>query len=322
MPDTALFDTPVAHINRDHWDRPMVVPPDGGKPVAYTRCTTFVDCLEDKYNLELWGLRQAAIGLADRPDLLLAVSAHRDNKKKLNSIIKQAKEAAKSSASSTTGTALHALTERVDRGQPLGVLPSTARADLLAYREATRAMVHEMIEQFCVHDGLRVGGTPDRVVKFGDGYYIADIKTGDIEWGALKIAMQLAVYANSTPYHPQRGREPYPVPVDLDRAIVIHLPAGEAVCTLHWIDIQAGWAAAQCADQVRTWRKRKNWYTTIPDPTTPPAIAMRTVGEQIAAARTVDELVQVWTAAMAAQAWTDDNLRQAVARKAELEQAS
>ncbi len=113
---TPQFDGPAATIPRDRWNRPLIVPPGGGKPTAYTRCTTFVDCLEDKYNLQRWQLRQCAIGLADRPDLLLSVSAHRDDKHALNSITEKAMEAAQSSARSTMGTATHALGERVDRG--------------------------------------------------------------------------------------------------------------------------------------------------------------------------------------------------------------
>src|SRR5689334_2925212 len=71
------FTTPAPQVPRDRWQRPLVVPPKGGKPVAYTRCTTFVGCLEDTFNLSRWQQRMVALGLNDRPDLLLAVAAHR-----------------------------------------------------------------------------------------------------------------------------------------------------------------------------------------------------------------------------------------------------
>lgn len=321
------FDAPTVTIPRDRWNRPLVVPPDGGKPTAYTRCTTFVDCLEDKYNLQRWQLRQCAIGLADRPDLLLSVSAHRDDKHALNGIAEKAMEAAASSARSTTGTAVHALCERVDRGQPLGIVPPSARADVEAYQAETRDLEHVYIEQFSVRDSLKIGGTPDRVVKFDGKYYIADIKTGaDISWGALKIAMQLSVYAHSVPYHAPGERRPYPFELDKDDAIVIHLPAGEARCELFFVDIAHGWEAVHVAATVRNFRAHKKWYTPInlgPGPQgDPSAAAPPTVDERIAAASTVGELRAVWSKAIAAGTWTDTNLAHAIERKAQLEKVA
>ena len=64
-------------IPRDHFGRPLVIPPGGGKPVPYRRCTTFIDVLADRFNLELWKQRQVAVGLSRRPDLLLMASSAR-----------------------------------------------------------------------------------------------------------------------------------------------------------------------------------------------------------------------------------------------------
>lgn len=320
------FDTPNLAIPRDRWNRPLVTPVGGGKPKAYTRCTTYVDCLEDKYNLQRWQLRQVAIGLADRPDLLLSVSAHRDDKQALNSIAEKAMEAAGTSARSTTGTAVHALCERVDRGQPLGIVPPSARADVQAYQKATADLTNVYIEQFSVCDHLKIGGTPDRVVILDGKHYIADIKTGtDISWGALKIGMQLAVYAHSTPYDPPGQRNPYPFEIDKNDAIVIHLPAGEARCELSFVDIATGWNAVAVAAQVREFRSRKTWYTPINlgPQTDPPAAALSgpaMVHAQIAAAATIDELNMVWSRAVAASAWDGEgHTTHAIERKAELE---
>jgi hypothetical protein len=47
-------------------------------------------------------------------------------------------------------------------------------------------------------------------------------------------------------------------PVSLERALVIHLPAGQARCELHWLDIAAGWEAARLAATVRAWRARRD----------------------------------------------------------------
>ena len=170
------FDVPARDIPRDRWGRPMVYPPGGKKPVPYTRCTTYVGVLEDTYNLSRWQQRMVALGLADRPDLMLAVAAHRDERDKLNEICGSALDAAKAGAAATTGTALHALTEKVDRDLPLGVIPEAYIADLEQYRETTAPLTVKAIEQFRVLDSLKIGGTTDRVVEYLGRYYIADVK--------------------------------------------------------------------------------------------------------------------------------------------------
>jgi hypothetical protein len=333
---TDLFDKPAtlasdSKVPRDHWDRPLVVPPGGTKPVAYTRCTTFVDCLEDKFKLGRWEQRQTALGLADRPDLLLSVSAHRGDKNALDDIVDKAKEAAKSSAKSTTGTALHKLCEQRDRGEQLGVIPVAHQADLRAYEAAIRGMTFHYIEQFTVHDGHKVGGTPDRVLEWQGQHYIGDIKTGSIEWGGLKIAMQLAMYAHSVPYHPTSGRLPYAHTVDTQRALVIHLPAGEGQCYLHWVNIAAGWEAVHTAADVRKWRARRDWFTVAdPEPPAPvPAtgdsivdvgrMAEHLVGSLIDNAISFEELREIWAGAVKDGTWTDEHVQLAKQRRAELE---
>lgn len=248
--------TPPPAIDRDRYGRPLVVPPNGGKAVAYTRCTTYIDVLEDKYNLQKWMQRMVALGLASRPDLLLSVAAHKDDKTQLDRICTDAREAASASAAATTGTALHALTELIDRGQELPPLPDQVQADLESYRAATVDLKATHIEQFCVLDTLKIGGTPDRVVDYNGTRYIADLKTGSIEWGVLKIAMQLAVYARSKTYDiasRKRGLHE----ADTSRGIIIHTPAGQGTTSLHWVDIEAGWYAVQVAGDVREKRKLK-----------------------------------------------------------------
>jgi predicted RecB family endonuclease len=267
-------------IPRDSFGRPLVVPPEGGKPKAYTRCTTYVDALDDKYNLQQWENRMVAVGLAVRPDLLLGVVAAADNKQQLNILTKQAKEAAKSSAGSTIGTALHALTERLDRGERVDNVPAEYRPDLVAYQAATAKLRVVAIERFTVLDELRIGGTPDRVVEYAGRYYIADVKTGEIDYSALKIAMQLAVYSRSTPYNHATGkREPWGFDISPSRALVIHLPERSGHCELKWVDIGRGWDAVQVATEVRRLRSLRNWYDNF-DP--------------LAAVTTVDELYRLW----------------------------
>ena len=302
--------SPAIEIPRDRWGRPLVVPPTGGKPIPYVRCTTFVDCLEDKFNLQKWMQRMVALGLAESKDLLLAIAAHRDDKKQLDGICEQALERAKSKSGATIGTALHALTEQHDRGLPIGSLPDDARADLDAYIAKTAKFTHLGIEEFVVHDGFKIGGTFDRLVSYQGQTYIADLKTGSIDFGIGKIAMQLAVYAHSVRYdHQTRQRRPIEG-VDRERAIVIHLPAGEARCELVWVDIRAGWEAVQIARAVRSWRARTDLSTPLVDTDDDPLLTA------ISVAATVDELTNLWRDN--ATDWTPAHTSAATERKRHL----
>lgn len=258
MPAIARTETRV-EIPRDRFQRPLVVPPGGGPPVAYRRCTTFIDVLADRFNLELWKQRQVAVGLTKRPDLVLKASSAPEDKKVLNEVCQAALDAAGSSAKATIGTAIHALTERLDRGEEMGEVPAAWKADLEAYGKAKEEFVVQDVEVFVVNDDLQVGGTFDRVVHLkGVPHirFVADLKTGDITYDTAKIAMQLAVYANSMRYDPVT-HERTPLEVDRELGLVIHLPAGEGTCKLLWANLKAGWEGVQLAAEVWAWRKRK-----------------------------------------------------------------
>jgi hypothetical protein len=101
---------------RDRWGRPLITPAGGGKPVAYTRATTLAKTLEDEASLANWKMRQVAVGLARRPDLV-ALASTTDDKRRLDDITQQALDAAASSARANVG-----LAHRFD--DDLVVLPS------------------------------------------------------------------------------------------------------------------------------------------------------------------------------------------------------
>jgi hypothetical protein len=309
------FASPKVEIPRDRYDRPMVVPPTGGKAVAYTRCTTYVDCIEDKFKLQQWEKRMVATGLSLRPDLLLAVAAHRNDKDKLDEICGQAKEAAEASAAATTGTALHSLTEQYDRGLlDITKVPAAYRPDIEAYARATEGVEHLHIESFTVHDGFKVGGTPDRVVTYEGRNYIWDLKTGQVDFGALKIAMQLAMYSRSVMYDPAtHERTPLPK-VDQEWGIVAHLPAGEGTCRLLRVDIRAGWEVVQVARAVRENRKRRGLMEEL---TAATSLAPEpTLLDLIDVAASEDDLYALYQRHFGE--WTDEHTRAAGAKKAQL----
>lgn len=319
-------------IERDRWGRPLIVPPGGGHPTAYTRCTTYVGALEDRFNLSQWEQRMVAVGLSQRPDLLLAAGAHRDDKARLNEICGQAREAAQASAAATTGTALHRIAERLDRGEDLGAVPADFQADIEAYRQVTAEFDHEHIEQMLVNDEIKVAGTPDRLARWRGSLVVFDIKTGSIEYAMNKIAMQLAVYSRSSLYDPATGAR-----TDLDinqaEAIVAHMPAGSGTCALYSVDIAAGWEGVQLCRQVRQFRALRKLAQPVqrdlgaagPDGPPAPVTAARpaaaaqpepTLAELIARATSAEQLTALWKTNRTT--WTAAHTAAAATRKQQL----
>jgi len=323
-----------AKIPRDRWHRPMIVPATGGKPVPYTRVTTFAGSVEDMFGLGQWQQRMVAIGLSMRKDLLLSVSAHADDKDELNKIVDQAREAAAASAAATTGTALHKLAERYDRGQMTSEdMPESNRADLDAYIVAMAPLTIHGIEQFVVLDDIRVAGTFDRIVSYDGQRYVADIKTGSIEYGVGKMAIQLALYSRGLLYdNGLRGE----MGVSQTAGIIIHLPAGQGRCDLYWINLKEGWSAVDLCAMVRNWRQRKgllaaaSFGTAVLDPPVsetdqavaavtdefPETEAVTALSLLIDEAPTTGVLEELWAAHR--DVWTAEHTRAATARKNQL----
>jgi len=185
--------------------------------------------------LEAWKKRQVLLGAAKRDDIVLGVKALGDpppivgwndaTKKRLNQWAEDCMAAAGSSAGATAGTAMHDLTERVDRGEDIekvaAGLPGKAAADLRAYaklRELNGWKSVE-IERTVVCDELDVAGSFDRVdyipglwqllgpdtCQHGHNHtvgealpVIVDVKTeGNPLLNGLHIGPQLAIYSRA-----------------------------------------------------------------------------------------------------------------------------
>ena len=203
-------------VPRDQWDRPLVVPRGGGKPVGHTRTTTFIDCVEDKSNLIDWGKRSVLLGAARKPSLLAGVAeldpADSGDKRTLNRLAEAATDAAGSNEKREKGTYLHALSELVDAGEQLPSHISDADLeDMTAYKMETIMFDVVHTERLVVVNELGTAGTPDRVARytgpgpieglwFEDELFITDLKTGTVAFGALKMATQLAVYSRGEFY--------------------------------------------------------------------------------------------------------------------------
>lgn len=299
-----VMDT-IGEIPRDRWGRPMILPPSadpGAKLIPYTRTTTFVDSIEDKWMLQKWMQRMVAIGLATDPALRIqAASLAVDpeaNKAQLDELCNKARTVAGADDKATVGTALHKLTEIIDRG---GVVDADVAGEyaphLDAYRHATAGFTYHLIEEFVVLDDWQVGGTPDRLVTIPgeSGKLIMDLKTGPgtLKFGALKVAMQMAVYAHSERYSPDGTRTPLDARQDL--GVVVALDSTTAECELYWIDLVAGWEAAKLSGLVRQCRAQTANLTQrfVPD----------ALSVAIAGCRTLEEGRELWSRNQAH--WTD-----------------
>jgi hypothetical protein len=132
-------------------------------------------------------------------------------------------------------------------------------ADLDAYMQATADLEVVSAEQFVVVDQVQAAGSFDRLMgsKAWAKPRVADIKTGKDTWKyPLSVAVQCGLYANGMAYDPTTGQRTA-LDVDLETALLIHLPAGTGTCTLYELDIRGAMAAAQVANTIRDWRKSK-----------------------------------------------------------------
>jgi hypothetical protein len=122
----------------------------------YRRVSKLLEYAETKpgmYNLNKWHARQVAEGLALRDDLVLSLKAmgkpdpktgwSRQDKDKIDGIVSDAQTAAKQRDGARAGTAVHDLTERLDRGEPLESvvrgLPAITSEAVRAYEFLLRA---------------------------------------------------------------------------------------------------------------------------------------------------------------------------------------
>jgi len=263
---------PVApEPKRDRWGRYLVVPSAGGKAVPMTRATTISEILESRHAIELWKMRNVAVGLAGRPDLLAQVaSTSPDDKSTLNSACQSALDAADADAAANMGTALHRIVERVnlDPSAPVPEMFSErVEAYLAALAEAGLTVCTDAVERIHVIEELGISGMADfHATWAGDGRrYVCDLKTGSgVAYGAGGYAVQLAIYSRATSLYRVEDDTHEPVPeLAQDRGVIIHLPAKGGPAKVHWIDLAAGAEALPHAVFAHRWRSRKDLLSDL-----------------------------------------------------------
>ena len=265
-----MFAQPTLQVARDRYGNPLIVPEAGGEPVAYRRISGVADTVASREGLADWKLRQVALGMGRRPDLVqlaatVATNSDDADKKKLRGIFKDAMDAASSDAAANVGTSLHTWTERADTGGDLsGMKDPTAIAGVAAYREAleARGLRPLAAEVFVVVDELQVAGTLDRLYAMfpPDGpplVVVGDTKSGqNSPEYASSTEIQVACYAHGALYDPATGQRTPLSSVGVSQALglLVHLPAGGGTCTIHSLDLERGWTMAHVAVAVRAWR--------------------------------------------------------------------
>jgi hypothetical protein len=219
------------------------------------------EAIDDHFGLDLWKQRLIAKGLAQRPDLVQAI--HTANPKELAAIIEAALDQGGANVASRNGSTMHALTDRLDRGDgmPLG-LPANICAMLEVYEVAMSRFEYLDGERFVVQDKIKAGGTYDRRLRDKETgrVYVGDLKTGQ-DWKriALKTGAQVAVYAAGVHYSLDGEREEHGA--EHDRGVFIWLPwtddPADARCELKWLDLRVGRAAIMEAFRLEDFRKLK-----------------------------------------------------------------
>ena len=156
---------------RDRWGRYLVVPPTGGKPVGYTRATTIAKTLDDTSSLMSWAERMTAIGLSRRPDILAQIADAETDKKQLNRLCDQAKEAGGATIRRDLGTALHAMLEH-SITDPDYTVPPAHTDDINAVHrllaEHNLIADPEFCERIVVNDQHQIAGTFDLLLRHAD----------------------------------------------------------------------------------------------------------------------------------------------------------
>lgn len=248
---------------RNRWGWYADIPhPTTGVAQDWQRVTTLAKLLDDGNGLNKWRIRMALLGAAARQDLYGRVaSCPPEDKKTLDLVADHCIEAAQASTGANHGTTLHNFTARRDLGDNVNIPDQWAR-DVDAYQQALAGhdieIIPDLVERICVNTHTGTAGTFDRIIRFGSHLYVADLKTGSLDYGELAMSAQLAQYARADSIWDVATRQHQPMPqVDPDIGLIIHLPVGKARCDFYWADLKAGWEAVQVAMAVRDWRKRK-----------------------------------------------------------------
>jgi len=269
-----------AKVERDRYDRPLIVQEDGGK-LPYNRASSYGGQIEDNSNISRWQQQQVVRGMAMHPELAGLVPAvakgdpwadlDKSTKTALTRIADQAQEYAGSNLKSALGTQIHAATEFVDLGDSLedkfADLPKDRRELLIergnAYHRAVQewGLKYDSVETFGVQDELMVAGTWDRrgFVPWWPQHKqtIVDVKTSSsLDFAGVGFSVQLATYSRMCEYVIESAERIPHEDMNLDEALIVHVDRVKGGhVTLAKVDIAWGWSKATLARQILVARR-------------------------------------------------------------------
>lgn len=278
-------------VNRDSWGRPLLYPPEGGKPVPYTRPSTMAKWLDNQAGLINWKASMAMVGMAKSRPIQARVAAivartesdaYRENKTALKELVESAAQIAQAQGRADLGTAVHEFTELLDAGTlDWAYVPEALKAPLDAYRETMQDFTTVDTEVFVAVDEdnngkpIRGAGSLDRLIRHPEfGVCVADIKTGtDEPKYPLGVTTQVAIYSRGKRYRDAKfhgspdfddgtpnvdstaWRKPLHDDLNTTTGILIHLPLERRECTLYALDLTAGWESLLLGHRVQEARR-------------------------------------------------------------------
>lgn len=246
-------------------------PANPDKRLRYSRPSSYAKPLDDEEALVNWRIDKAIQGVARSPALAAEASAVKDEDKEAKKALRnKALDKGAANESADMGTALHAMTARVEDPDDYFDPPEQYVDDLQAYVRALASygLVSEYVEVHIVNDGFRAAGTADRIYRTtmplvdpsGTTWpvgtlFLADIKTGKkLDFSLPGYCVQCAIYADGMFYDVVTATR-LPTP-EINRVwtLLVHLPVGRGLCEMLWCSVALGLEGAYLAHQVKEWR--------------------------------------------------------------------
>ena len=264
----------------------------------------------DTFNIEQWSQRQVAIGLAIDPNLIEKVAVDIDNRDAINKICEEAKQAAKAHLAADRGTQMHRVLELVLLDQEHKLLTDQQRQDadtLKRTLDRYQLTPYDFLtEQFVAWPHYTITGRFDAILEKPDSTLIlTDLKSGPNAVAyPHATAVQLALYARaphiSDNIHTVGDKSTVtdwrqmPERLDYRYGYVLLVEPDADVGTLHEINIEHGWAAAQMALRIVEWRKQLDYGKGIAREVAEYELVVPGLIDIALAAGSVEELRDLW----------------------------
>ena len=253
---------------------PMVSDPNNpGKWLRYSRPSGYAKVLDNSFALNDWKINKAMIGVAGSRAMQAEVMAIKDGDRDGMKVLREkALDKGAANEAADMGTALHAMTARVEDQSDTWEPPEAYADDLRTYVEAldSYGLVSEFVEVHMCNDSFRAAGTADRIYRTTkpllapDGttvepgtLILGDLKTGaKLDFSLPGYCVQMALYADGVFYDVESNERRETPPLDKNWTILVHLPVGKAKCRMIWCSIDVGLRGALLAHDVKEWDKQ------------------------------------------------------------------